>query len=108
MILEPKYFVLHGHEVVEASLREWRAMVEDGLTLVSQDYVGPNKISTVFLGLDHDTTGLGPPQLFETMVFPQGSYDELFMRRYATWDEAAAGHLDVVAALMVGDDSLLR
>jgi len=47
-------------------------------------------VSTVFLPLDHNYTGVGPPLVFETLVFG-GTLDEE-MRRYATWDEAVAGH----------------
>ena len=47
-------------------------------------------VSTVFLGLDHAFDG-GTPLLFETMIFG-GEHDE-YQERYATWDEAEAGHL---------------
>jgi len=59
-------------------------------------------ISTVFLGHDH-SHGRGGPLLFETMVFEKDEtadarsriqYDGQIgiMDRYATWDEAEAGH----------------
>ena len=55
--------------------------------------VGPYRISTVFLGLDHSFDVEGPPILFETMVFFSrlGALD-IDMDRYATWAEAEAGH----------------
>jgi hypothetical protein len=34
--------------------------------------------------------GEGPPILFETMVFRNGSGDE--QERYSSWDDAEAGH----------------
>ena len=52
------------------------------------------RVSTVFLGLDHQHFD-GPPLLFETMVFVGEHGDE--MERYSTWDEAVAGHDAMVA-----------
>jgi hypothetical protein len=56
---------------------------------------GTSRISTVFLGLDHNHGGVGPPILFETMVF--GGPLDRECQRYATWDEAEAGHAEMVA-----------
>jgi hypothetical protein len=58
-------------------------------------------VSTVFLGLDHSFGG-GPPVLFETMVFgmPDGSE---YQDRYHTWQEAEAGHREVVRKLRNGE-----
>ncbi len=55
--------------------------------------IGEAWISTVFLRLDH-SMGDGPPILFETLVFGGEHADH--MQRYATWDEAVAGHAEVV------------
>jgi hypothetical protein len=52
------------------------------------------RISTVFLGMDHQM-GDGPPLLFETMVFG-GEHDQ-FQERCSTWDEAEAMHARAVA-----------
>lgn len=63
--------------------------------------VGPVKISTVFLGLDHGWRGDAAPVLFETMIFhdlPKAECD--FDRdwwRYSTLAEARSGHAEVVA-----------
>jgi len=61
----------------------------------------PDCASTVFLGLDHNF-GQGPLQVFETMLFTDGDDDESLWR-YATWDEAVAGHARVVAAARTGE-----
>ena len=50
------------------------------------------RVSTVFLGLDHNYSDTGPPLLFETMIFPEEGMGELYMERYSTWDKALAGH----------------
>ncbi len=57
---------------------------------------GAVKVSTVFLGLNHQY-GDGPPVLYETMIFG-GEHDEL-QARYHTRAEAAQGHADVVNLL---------
>jgi hypothetical protein len=68
-------------------------------------------VSTVFLGLDHNFGMNGPPILFETMVFGPAEETSIFGRirmsrpelniegafaRYATYDDAEAGHARIV------------
>jgi hypothetical protein len=48
------------------------------------------RVSTVFLGLDHDWLGTGPPVLWETLVF--GGVLDGEMRRYTSRAEALRGH----------------
>jgi hypothetical protein len=50
----------------------------------------PVRISTVFLGLDHNFAPGGAPILYETMVF--GGDHDGFTKRYATRAEAWIGH----------------
>ena len=57
-------------------------------TLPREDYLV--RVSTVFLALNHNLSGDGPPLLFETMVFG-GEHDQE-QERYGTWEEAEAGH----------------
>lgn len=52
-------------------------------------------VSTVFLGLDHDYTGKGPPVLWETMIFGVeilGSDEYDFQQRYSSREDALRGH----------------
>ena len=63
---------------------------------VAQHEIGDAHVSTVFLGLDHNFSNEGPPLLFETLV--QGGTLE-HMDRYATWQEAVAGHFTILRAL---------
>lgn len=53
------------------------------------------RVSTVFLGIDHSFNE-SKPLLFESMVFPEGSYDEIECRRYYTYEEAIAGHKELI------------
>jgi len=55
------------------------------------------RVSTVFLGTDHNYSRKGPPLLFETMVFG-GELDEQ-MWRYSTWDDAKMNHDAIVKRL---------
>jgi hypothetical protein len=49
-------------------------------------------ISTVFLGIDHNFLGNGLPILFETMIFKDDSFDEIYCDRCSTWNEALEMH----------------
>lgn len=53
-------------------------------------------VSTVFLGYDVGYSEIrgGQPILFETMIFGPGLSE--VADRYATWDEAVAGHAEIV------------
>lgn len=61
-------------------------------------------VSTVFLGMDH-SYGSGPPLLWETMVFQEGSSMDVECQRYATRSEALAGHAALVARATKEPDS---
>jgi hypothetical protein len=66
-------------------------------------------ISTVFVGLDQAWWSSGPPLFFETMVFDPSKprfeqWLEEYTRRYTTWEEAEAGHTEVVNAFERGGD----
>lgn len=66
-----------------------------GAARVALDKVLDATVSTVFLAFGH---GLSP-LWFETMVFDTsngGATLDDYTRRYATWDEAVAGHAQVV------------
>jgi hypothetical protein len=54
------------------------------------------RVSTVFLALDHGFEAEGPPILYETMVFPPDSSDDLDCDRYSTKQEALEGHKRMV------------
>lgn len=72
-------------------VREWgRWFQNTEHRVVAQETVNGVLVSTVFLGIDHNWFGKGPPILFESMVFLPG--DGELQQRYATWDEALAGH----------------
>jgi hypothetical protein len=64
---------------------------------VADEDVNGNRISTVWLGMDHNWGEKGPPHLFETMIFsPPESFIHRHLWRYSTWDEAVEGHKKAV------------
>ncbi len=56
------------------------------------------RVSTAFLGINHNFTGKGPPVLFETMVF--GGALDGDCNRTATWEEAEKQHLATLARVI--------
>lgn len=91
-----EHYILDGHNVVKAvGLMTWAKWMEENyLNLhVADETIGDIRVSTVFLGLDHNF-GSGKPLLFETMVF--GGLFNNRMNRYSTWEEAVKGHNKMV------------
>lgn len=81
-------------------LMQWAHLMEDhDYKVVEQTVVNDRwLVSTVWLGIDHGF--LGPPMIFETMVFAQGQpADDWEVRRYATEADARVGHADMVAVV---------
>jgi len=85
-------YILDGHKPVPCpDLIKWSEwMFAEADRQVADSMQGDVRVSTVFLGLDNSLFGHGPPMLFETMVFVMGAGQDC--ERYATWDEAEAGH----------------
>lgn len=68
---------------------------------LAHTHVGNYLVSTIWLGIDMGFSGTGKPIIFETMVFDQGPgskrpWNDLEQRRYATEEEALAGHAALV------------
>lgn len=87
------YYILDGTQPVPVddvlTLARWFETTERHVA-DTELYEGV-RVSTVFLGLDHNSWG-GPPLLWETMVFWEGSALHNEMERYATWGQAEQGH----------------
>jgi hypothetical protein len=85
----------------EDAVLEWAGNVETLPKLAYHEF--PNlgqtvRVSTIFLGLDHNHGPGGPPVLFETMIFAPNipSLDQT-QHRYTTYQDAIAGHAQAVA-----------
>jgi len=91
-----------GNPILEPDLYKWANWLETAERKIALDSftagTGMVRVSTVFLGLDHNfAAGLGPsyaPILYETMVF--GGRHDGHTQRYSTREEAIRGHAAAV------------
>ena len=88
-------FILEGHKVVPCDdLLTWGEWLGTADRRVARTEISASLfVSTVFIGLDH-SFGNGPPLLFETMVFRNGSGGE--EDRCSTWEQAEQQHAKMV------------
>lgn len=79
-------------------LMQWAHWMEDNRDLrkIAFTKVPGGRVSTVFLGLDHNFSDGEAPILFESMHFADGSWADLACDRYSTYEEAIAGHWRMV------------
>lgn len=94
-ITSHEYLALHeaaldSSEAWERQRRVARSVLDDGTV-----------VSTVWTGLNTNITRIGPPAIFETMVFG-GPYNHASWR-YSTESEAVSGHEKIVRRLMNGE-----
>jgi len=89
------YYILDGHKAIPCTSLEWARWYETAKQkrIVAKDTVCGHDISTVFLGLDHQWNDVGPPHIFETMVFG-GPLDQE-QERCSTWEQAEKMHGDM-------------
>ena len=109
------YILVDRRPVPIHDIQAWAEWFETADRVVAQTPLPDGgMVSTVFLGLDHNYGDLGPPILFESMVFgpehettlfgkPFTTRDSSRQERYRTWDEAEAGHRAILAELGVAD-----
>jgi hypothetical protein len=92
------YYKLVGKVPVKCSFYECGLQLQLADRRVAFTDMGTYSVSTVFLGIDHNFGG-GPPLLFETMVFHTGidEAEDAPVQRYSTWEQAEAGHNEIVA-----------
>jgi hypothetical protein len=74
---------------------------------VAKTQLGPYTVSTVFLCIDHNFGGEGPPVLFETMIWSDKMTDKPgeffnYQVKYCTWKEATEGHAFAVEMIKEG------
>ena len=99
-----RHWIMHpdGTAQLAGDLQSWERWMETGDRRVGDDTVDGLRVSTVFLGLDHNMAGHGPPVLWETMIFHKGGYALGWQRRYTTRLAALRGHGAVVGRLRKG------
>lgn len=98
-------YILDGHTPVPyEDIHGWARWFESADRHVANEYLVDAEgrtvhVSTVFLGMDH-AWGVGPPVLFETMIF--GGEENDYQERYHTWDEAVDRHQVLVDLIRTG------
>jgi hypothetical protein len=88
------HYILKDRVPVRVEFSEWIKVVGERGSLSDrlwQTDVGDACVSTIFIGF---AVHSGRPMLFETMIF--GGVRDLTQWRYATYDEAEAGHAAAV------------
>lgn len=63
---------------------------------IDRTTVGPYLVSTIWLGIDQNFAGVGPPLIFETMVFAEETPMHEFTDHMPTLEAARANHRHVV------------
>lgn len=109
----PLFYTLIGRLPVPCfDIQEWaRTRVTQNDWHVAETHVGPMRVSTVFLGQDHNF-GFGKSRdaiLFETMIFG-GDLEDHYQTRCATWAEAEAMHaiaVNVARSLLAQVDAMI-
>jgi hypothetical protein len=97
-------YILEGTEYrATTDAEEWAVFMNKGSTepfhrhvALDEFYVDDKEfcsLSTVFLGVDHNFSSNNIPILFESMIFGGGSGLNESQERYASWANAATGHL---------------
>lgn len=96
------YILQAGIAIPTNDMAAWSMfMASDDRVLKTTDVFTPGaetvRVSTVFLGLDHNYFGRGAPVLWETMVF--GGPHDMDQRRYTSAESALEGHQQTVSEL---------
>lgn len=96
-----RYYAMNGRPMTQA---EWSHAMARHITVGWTELRvrgRPFQVSTVWLGLNHNWNPIGPPLIFETMVFemPRRVPYMGLMCRYSTLAEAQRGHRLMVRGL---------
>lgn len=84
------FYILDGRTPVKVDdIEAWGGYMGTANRQVAETFIEGVRVSTVFLGLDHNWFG-GVPLLFETMTFVQGIGE--WQDRCSTYDQAEAMH----------------
>ena len=93
-----------GRPRPEPDLFKWAQWMETNDRHVAHDIFRQGqaeeiRVSTVFLGIDHNWFDQGPPILWETMIFGGDDKLDLDMQRYSSVNTARIGHSKAVEAV---------
>ena len=91
--MRPRHYILdkNGNPRPSHAMEWGRWLDHHRMEIVlKRSHVGDVEVSTVFLGIDHNFDEVGPPILWETMVFG-GEFDE-DQARHTSKENALKGH----------------
>lgn len=83
---------------VPVDLFTWAKWFGTAERIVFHETIAQNRISTIFLGIDHGPLGDGPPILWETMTFG-AKLDQEMLRCAGSKEQAEAMHEEMVKAV---------
>lgn len=86
------YYDRDGHGITKD--RAWDLRSDAKYVRVGRTRIAGHLISTVWTGTDQRLDGQGGevPLIFETLIFPPGSWVEMYRELYPTSHAARAGH----------------
>ena len=100
------YYLNDDHSVMPCSSSLWSIQFEEmkknDTRHVNVDEINGCRVSTVWLGLNHNFFNEEVPLIFETIIFNENS-DSIYMDRYSTWEEAQQGHEKAIQWVLDGD-----
>jgi hypothetical protein len=85
------YYLNEDKSVAPCDLLTWASQLETMRKHVADDSLHGHRVSTVWLGLNHNHQEADPPLLFETIIFNHKKED-VYLERYSSWQEAEEGH----------------
>ena len=106
------YLVCYDFDGNDISVEAWNYLMSlsevTDCRILANGEIGKFWISTVWLGVNLNY-GEGPPLIFETMIFGRDEegidYDDLYMQRYSTKEDAIKWHSVLVEKLKEGTPS---
>lgn len=106
MMRHPHYYILNDKRepVPVADVVAFGKWFETANRQVADSQIGSRRVSTIFLGIDHNFSSVGDPIIWETMSFP----DEQQWRCSGTWEDAEAMHRRAVAEITASEGWMAR
>lgn len=98
----------YNKEGKEITLEEWSKTYEYDDRVLYQEHVNGFFVSTVFLGLDHSFGDSDKPLIYETMVFIDGKWRDVFCERTPDTISATITHLKAVHWARLNDATTLE
>lgn len=97
--MSERYILKDKQVVPEPDLIKWALWFETANNQVKRSELGDKVVSTIFLGLNFAPPGM-TPQIFETAILDLKRGVAQAVARYASYEEAEAGHDDQVKRLV--------